>query len=54
MTLLTHVLRDPPDRPDVQPDEVGGGECVEGGRDPHQVRLLIPDPVQQPSFSPMN
>ena len=44
----------PPDGPNVQPDEVGGGEGVEGGRDPHQVRLLIPDPVQLPSFYPIN
>ena len=39
-----------PDGPDVQPDEVGGGEGVEGHRDPHQVCLLVPDPVEQPSF----
>ena len=40
------VTLSPPDGPNVQPDEVGGGEGVEGGRDPHQVRLLVPDPVE--------
>ena len=35
-----------PDGPDVQPDKVGGGEGVDGRYDPHQVRLLVPDPVE--------
>ena len=39
------------DGPDVQPDKVRGGEGVEGGRDPHQVRLLVPDPVEEPDFA---
>ena len=47
---LHHDSSNPPDGPDVQPDKVGGGECVEGRRDPHQVCLLVPDPVEQPSF----
>ena len=36
-----------PDRPNIKPDEVGGGERVEVGGDLHQVRLLVPDPVEQ-------
>ena len=51
---LHHDSINPPDGPDVQPDKVGGGEGVEGRRDPHQVCLLVPDPVEQPSFSPIN
>ena len=39
-----------PDGPNVQPDKVGGREGVKGCRDPHQVGLLIPDPVEESIF----
>ena len=45
-SALHHLSTHPPYGPDVQPDEVGGGEGVDGRCDPHQVRLLVPDPVE--------
>ena len=40
-----------PDGPDVQPEEVGGGEGVQLGGQLQQVGLLVPDPVQLPAVA---
>ena len=53
-SVLYHDSTHPPDGANVQPDEVRGGEGVEGRRNPHQVCLLVPDPVEQPNFSSIN